>query len=327
MNYYQKYKKYKTLYKNLLGGVPDEDWDDVDVPLLDIPPHIIVSGDHFINTKEVTGIYAYDHQTNEYLNVNDNDIVLKFNSSTNSFNFLKNREQLLFFHDLDRHYNMSNLNTIPENRWTLPLHQATRRFTLNIQYYNPKPINITVYRQGEYLQRDLNQRMNAPVEYPSTCNRPNKRTFDTDLSGTYHFDFQRNLYANNNDQSIVLLHEPSDNLFKIKRYNHTYMLYEDQTGRLNYLTINNLDNCHWVYPLDAALAPNNYRPYHVNINFKERNVHFAQNEKMKMIEPPAGSRDPPYRTKGHRHSSETRKGLNIGDVRYPPTKFHGGKYY
>ena len=48
---------------------------------------------------------------------------------------------------------------------------------------------------------------------------------------------------------------------------------------------------------------------------------------MKIIEPPAGNRNPRYSTKGHRHSSETRKGLEIGDVRYPPTKLHGGKYY
>ena len=105
------------------------------------------------------------------------------------------------------------------------------------------------------------------------------------------------------------------------------MLYEDQTDNFNYLTITNLNNCYWVYPLDAAVAPNSYRPYHVNIKFKYRNIHFAEKEKMKIIEPPAGNRNPRYSTKGHRHSSETRKGLEIGDVRYPPTKLHGGKYY
>ena len=62
---YYKYKKYKMLYKTLLGGASiGDDWDDMDIPLTEVPLNIIVSGDDFIISKEIAGTYEYDDKNN-----------------------------------------------------------------------------------------------------------------------------------------------------------------------------------------------------------------------------------------------------------------------
>ena len=70
------------------------------------------------------------------------------------------------------------------------------------------------------------------------------------------------------------------------------------------------------------------------VNYQKRKLEEEEKERirrhkqwvkdMKMIEPPKGTKNPRYSTKGYRHSSKTRKGLEMGDLRHPPTKLYGG---
>ena len=227
---------------------------------------------------------------------------------------------------------MSSLTEIPNNEWRLPLNQARfpGDFTLNI--YIPKPIKITIYEMGNYYGDDATPKpsMIDELKYrPNKCNASTKPSYNSEYSGTYNFDFHKNLYFKEDDDNIVLQHDKSENIFYIKQTlpDSIYIAYHDVTENLNYQTINKLNKCHWGYTIDRAMSPGHYRPYSVKIQFVNKNVQFAEYETMEIIDPPSGTRNPRYTTKGERHSSETRKGLKIGDKSHPPTKLQGGKYY